>query len=95
MARVVYGDFEWDSAKAEVNERKHGVTFVEAATVFQDPFAVDAPDKNDPKRFVIIGMSEALRVLFVVACEATGERVRMIHARKANASQRRLYESKA
>ncbi|MGA7121229.1 MAG: BrnT family toxin [Polyangiaceae bacterium] len=34
MATVVYGDFEWDDAKAEANMRKHGVSFDEAATAF-------------------------------------------------------------
>jgi uncharacterized DUF497 family protein len=43
MARVVQGDFEWDSAKAERNLREHGVSFRAASTVFEDPYAVDAP----------------------------------------------------
>jgi len=37
MATVVYGDFEWDDAKAEANMRKHDVSFDEAATAFEDP----------------------------------------------------------
>ena len=94
MARFVHGDFEWDSEKAETNQRKHGVAFEEAATVFRDPFAVDAPDQGDPMRFILIGMSQTLRVLFVVAGESTGERIRIVSARKANAAQRRLYEKK-
>jgi uncharacterized DUF497 family protein len=89
--RIVKGDFEWDSAKAARNERKHRV-FEEAATVLRDPYAVDAPDFDDPMRFVLVGMSETLRVLFVVACESTGARIRIISARRASAAQRRLYE---
>ena len=77
-----------------MNRRKHGVPFEEAATVFRDPFAVDAPNSSDAMRFVLIGMSETLRILFVVACESTGERIRIISARKANAAQRRLYEKR-
>jgi len=42
MATVIYGDFEWDDAKAETNLKKHGVTFEEASTVFDDPNALDA-----------------------------------------------------
>ncbi|MGH6886311.1 MAG: BrnT family toxin [Geminicoccales bacterium] len=38
--------FEWDSAKAEANERKHGVSFAEAATVFGDPLSATFPDRN-------------------------------------------------
>jgi len=58
---VVFGDFEWDAAKAAANARKHRVTFEEAATVFDDPAAVDAPDVLDSSRFVIIGCSAFAR----------------------------------
>jgi uncharacterized protein len=44
MPMVVEGDFEWDSAKADANVRKHGVSFPEAATVFADPYAVYLDD---------------------------------------------------
>jgi uncharacterized DUF497 family protein len=91
VATVAYGDFEWDPRKAAENERKHGVTFFEAATVFSDPQALDAPDLVIPHRFVIIGMSQSARTLFVVFAER-GERVRIISARRANAAQRRKYE---
>ena len=57
MADVVFGDFEWDSAKAAANARKHGVTFEEATTAFDDPNAIDAPDFEDSSRFVLIGFS--------------------------------------
>jgi hypothetical protein len=45
---VLEGDFEWDSAKAESNIRKHGVSFFEAATVFADPSAVYLDDGSGP-----------------------------------------------
>ncbi|MGH2779907.1 MAG: BrnT family toxin [Thermoleophilaceae bacterium] len=38
--------FEWDPAKAEANERKHGVSFEEAATVFGDPLSAILPDPD-------------------------------------------------
>jgi len=40
--------FEWDEEKAERNKAKHGVTFEEAKTVFNDPFAVTV---SDPEHF--------------------------------------------
>lgn len=93
MATVVYEDFEWDDAKAEANERKHGVTFQEAATAIADPRAIEAPDHEHQDRFVSIGMSAFLRVLFVVHTEvARSGRIRIISARKAAPAQRRLYE---
>ena len=91
MATVEYGDFEWDASKAAQNERKHGVTFPEAMTVFSDPRAIDAPDIFEPNRFVIIGMSQIARMLFVVFAER-GERIRIISARRANAAQRKKYD---
>lgn len=42
MATVVYGDFEWDADKAELNAAKHGVGFEEAAEAFTDPWAIDS-----------------------------------------------------
>ena len=92
MASVVVGDFEWDDNKAAANERKHSVTFVEAMTAFLDERGLAAPDSEHPGRFVLIGMSRALRVLFVVSAES-GERIRLISARKASPTQRKLYEN--
>jgi len=48
MATEIAGEFEWDYAKARENVRKHGVTFMEAARAFLDPFAVDLPDAANP-----------------------------------------------
>lgn len=86
-----YGEFQWDEDKARRNERKHGVSFEEAATAFSDPFAIDAPDRFVPDRFVLIGSSNRPRVLFVVHAER-GDRIRIISARRATAAHRRKYE---
>jgi uncharacterized protein len=67
------------------------VTFVEAIGAFLDERGLAAPDNEHPGRFVLIGMSRELRVLFVVSAEA-GERVRLISARKASPTQRKMYE---
>jgi uncharacterized DUF497 family protein len=92
MTTFRFGDFEWDEAKARANRRKHGVSFSEAATCFLDPEAFTAPDKDYPDRFVLIGLSRQLRVLFVVSAEA-GDRIRIITARKASPAQRKVYEN--
>ena len=93
MPTVVCDRFEWDRAKAEANARKHGVTFEEAATALVDPRAIEAPDFEDADRFVTIGLSAWLRVLFVVHTErAPSGRTRIIHARRASARQQRFYE---
>jgi uncharacterized DUF497 family protein len=93
MATVVYGDFEWDSAKASLNVRKHGVSFEEASTVFSDQSYLLQPDAENNDRFVAIGMSGVLRMLVVVNLER-GPRLRIISARKAKRSEVRTYETR-
>ena len=84
--------FEWDAAKAERNERKHGVSFEEAATVFADPLSLTIadPDHDEP-RFVTLGVSHAGRTL-VVAHTERGDNVRVISARPATRRERSSYE---
>lgn len=93
MATLVFGDFEWDDAKAAANLRKHGVSFEEAITALADPLALEATDLVLPERHITIGCSGFLRVLFVVHTESIGaRRIRIVSARKASAAQRRKYE---
>jgi len=64
--------FEWDPAKAERNLQKHAVAFSEAATVFRDPLSITAfdPDHSaDEDRYIIVGTSEAGRLLMVAHTE--------------------------
>jgi uncharacterized DUF497 family protein len=91
VSTVVEGDFEWDEAKARTNLARHGVSFDEATTVFDDVRAIEAPDFYDPARFILIGRSRLSRVLFVVHCERD-QRIRIISARRATPAQRRRYE---
>lgn len=61
-------DFVWDSAKAEINVRKHGISFEEASTVFFDENALEIfdPDHSENEgRFLLLGLSSALRLLVV------------------------------
>ena len=85
--------FVWDPKKAAGNVVKHGVSFEEAASVFFDPFAIDAADLDDPERTIVIGRSATSRVLFVVTIIFEADDiVRIISACKASAQQRRKYE---
>lgn len=92
MATVIVGDFEWDDRKAAANVRKHGVTFEEALSALGDPHALTAPDLLESERSVTIGFSTVARLLFVVHTETRRNRVRLISARKASRTQRKLYE---
>jgi uncharacterized protein len=89
--------FEWDSNKASLNLKKHGVAFEEAVTVFADPLSLTIPDplhSFDESRFVITGLSNQNRQLVVVYAER-GERVRIITAREATRRERKQYEEEA
>jgi hypothetical protein len=77
-------EFEWDTAKAKANFRRHGVSFDLAKTVFKDPFAIERIDdreEHDEERFVIIGAGEGKVLLFVAYTERE-ERIRIISARR-------------
>ena len=87
--------FEWDDRKAAANLRKHGVGFDEAKSVFVDENAklIDDPDHSEVEdRFVILGLSSALRLLLVCHCyRSDGNVIRVISARKASAEESKSY----
>lgn len=61
-------EFEWDPSKAASNRRKHGVSFEEAASVFDSPDPLvkfDDAHSESEDRWVAVGISEKLRVLVV------------------------------
>ena len=85
---------EWDPAKAANNLRKHGVSFEEASSVFYDPLAVTGadPDHSETEeRLVTFGMSPDGQLL-VVSHTERGEAIRIISARTATRTERRIYE---
>lgn len=87
-------EFEWDPRKAESNLKKHGVSFVEALTVFADPVAriFDDPDhSSDERREIIIGYSRRPRLLIVGFTQRAG-RVRIITARRASRAETKRHE---
>lgn len=88
---VIVGDFEWDAEKAESNVSKHGVSFEEALTVFEDPHLLELADAVGD-RLNAVGFSRRGRVLFVVTFEV-GERTRIISARGATSGERRHYQA--
>jgi uncharacterized protein len=81
--------------KARSNERKHGVSFEDAQTAFYDEHALvlDDPDPDDPEeRFVLLGLSSALRLLLVCHClRGSGDEVRIISARRASKAEGKQY----
>jgi hypothetical protein len=87
-------EFEWDDAKAESNERKHGVSFTEAMTVFADPVSLtgyDPDHSDDEDRYITMGLSATGRLL-VISHTDRSDKVRIISARKASRRERKDYE---
>ncbi len=86
--------FEWDPAKAAANLQTHGVSFEEAATVFQDPLAKihSDPDHSESEdRAILIGHSTAGRMLLVAFTDRQG-RIRLISARATTRRERNAHE---
>jgi len=87
-------EFEWDRDKARANLSKHGVSFDEAKTVFDDPVYIDFydPDHSDDEdRYIIVGQSQQRRLL-VVSYTERRLRIRLISAREATRAEKDAYE---
>jgi uncharacterized protein len=90
--------FDWDHRKAAANLRKHGVSFAEAETAFfdEDALIIADPDHSEVEdRFILLGVSAGLRVLFVCHCvRESGSLLRIISARRANRREERQYRER-
>lgn len=89
-------DFEWNPDKAASNERKHGVSFVEASTVFADPLELTISDHTHSQgeyRFLSLGRSQNGRLVVVSYTEREQNRIRLISARLATPAEASRYES--
>jgi uncharacterized DUF497 family protein len=85
--------FVWDSEKASVNVRKHGVSFELACQVFFDPLIrFEDASIGEEERKAAIGLTEDWTLLFVVHLLREGSLIRVISARSATARERRDYE---
>ena len=87
--------FEWDENKNQINQHKHGISFEEVQSVFEDVYAIlfDDPDHSDQEeRFLLIGMSTARGVCIVSHCyRGADDIIRIISARKATRTERSVY----
>ncbi len=86
--------FEWNSDKADRNLRKHGISFEEAGTVFDDPLFITVLDEEhsvDEERYITLGLSGTGRLLLIAHTDRQGA-IRIISARKATKKERGFYE---
>ena len=81
-------DFEWDENKNKRNQKKHGISFEEAKTVFYDEDAIqffDDDHSESEERFIMLGFSDHARMLIVCHCTRENDSIiRIISARKSN-----------
>jgi uncharacterized protein len=85
---------QWDPEKAQANLRKHRVSFMEGASIFDDPLAITIDDPAHSigeSRFLTIGYSARNRLIVVVYTDRDDE-VRIISARQATPKERNIYE---
>ena len=89
-------EFEWDNDKATGNLEKHGVSFEEGATIFNDPEIAtifDPDHSTNEERYISIGVS-VQKTLLTVVHTFRDERIRLISCRKATNVERKDYENK-
>ena len=87
-------DFEWDEIKAIINQKKHGISFLEASEVFDDDLSscVHDPDhSNEEERFLLFGVSSKRKYLVVSFTEGA-DAIRIISARRMTNQERKAYE---
>lgn len=85
--------FEADPKKGAANLKKHGVSFEEAETAFEDPLGAYYPDKLHEARFILLGYSRKRPLLYVVHAEVGVDAIRIIRARKATKHEKARYEN--
>ncbi|WP_407074461.1 BrnT family toxin [Psychrobacter sp. CAL346-MNA-CIBAN-0220] len=90
-------EFEWDEQKNSSNQRKHGLSFEEAARVFLDPLCLRQQDRyeNGEEGWQALGAVNGVAVLLVAHTQRDsegGEVIRIISARPATKVERRFYE---
>ena len=85
-------DFEFDSEKSDINRLKHGINFIEAQLLWDDPMLLEIPAKTaDERRFLVIGLIGLKHWSAVITYR--GAKVRLISVRRARIEEVALYES--
>lgn len=86
-------EFEFDVAKSESNKIKHGIDFVAAQALWDDPFVLEFPSKHeDENRFLVIGLIGLKHYTAIVTYR--GETLRIISVRRSRREEVAVYESK-
>jgi len=85
-------DFEFDLGKNEENKRKHGIDFIEAQALWEDPDLVEIPARtSDEPRFLLIGRITGKCWSGIITSRE--EKIRIISVRRARREEVEIYES--
>ena len=85
-------EFEFDRLKSQLNKKKHGVDFIEAQALWNDPDRIEIPAKtSDENRFLIIG--KISDKFWSVIITYRDKKVRIISARRSRKEEIEIYES--
>ena len=84
--------YEWDSEKNDINKKKHGLSFEEILSVFEDPFFLERYDHlhSDANEDRMFGLGTVNGVVVAVAFTER-QRVRLISARLASPMEEKVY----
>lgn len=83
--------FEWDENKRKYNLEKHGVDFMDAIEIFDDPNRIEFENtRKEETRFQTVGMVHDV-VLFLVYT-LRGKKKRIISVRRASKNERKAYD---
>ena len=84
--------FEFDTAKSESNRTKHGIDFIEAQGLWNDPMLLEIPAKTDDElRYLVVGLVDGRHWSAVITYR--GENIRLISVRRARKEEVAFYES--
>ena len=85
-------EFEFDQNKSEANKSKHGIDFIEAQALWNDPELIEIPAKtSDEPRFLVIGVIE--QKIWSGIISYRDERIRIISVRRSRPEEVDIYES--
>jgi uncharacterized DUF497 family protein len=85
-------EFEFNSHKSEENKKRHGMDFVEAQMLWDDPDRIEVPARTiDEPRFIVIG--KIADKCFSGIITYRGEKIRIISLRRSRREEIEIYES--
>ena len=85
-------EFEFDKRKSQMNKKKHGIDFIEAQALWEDPDRIEIPAKTlDEPRFIVIGKISDKHWSSILVYR--GEKIRIISVRRSRIEEIEIYES--